>query len=347
MTQVQVLTTHDTEAWREALPIGASVMGCLEHVRIQERSCGHEARLFVVGGPERRIAYPFFLRPVPPGSGLGGFDTYTPEYTGPLLLGTDGPDPELAAAFNEAFEAHSAADGIIAEFAHLNPWNPGNQVLPADNVEMNREIVYVDLTLGEEALWNTSLTSDTRRQTRQSIQAGVQVRAAVTTEDVLAFHQLHRLTMDRRSASERYYLPADYFLEIHRTMPDNAVIMLSEFEGRVVAGGLYFQDDQDVYWHLSALDMDFSKVRPVNAYHFACIKACALAGRRRMLCGGAHQPGDGVFRFKAGFSPNRVAFHICKRIHDTARYAAEVEAWSLRRGSAEAPGAFFPAYRAD
>ena len=342
----RVLTTEDADGWRAALPTDTCVMGSLEYARIQERQWGQAARLFVAGSASSRVAYPFFLRPVPAHPRLAGtarWDTATPEYTGPLMLGQgDVPSP---AAFREAFSHFCRTAGIIAEFAHLNPWNPGVELLDPAWVEVNREIVYLDLTWGEEALWKQSLSSDTRRQTRQAMDAGVRVFAAESAQDVLAFHHLHHQTMERRSAQEHYYLPADYFLSIFETMPDNAIFMLSEYQGRVVAGGLYYQDAINVYWHLSAVDLEFSKVRPVNAYHYEAIKRAARAGKQRMLCGGAFHTGDGVFRFKAGFSPLRVPFKLAKGIHDPAAYAALTEDWSRTHPGLRPDPGFFPAYR--
>jgi hypothetical protein len=344
-TPYRLLTTQDVEAWQTALPSDVCVMGGLEFARVQERNLGQPARLFVVGSAACRIVYPFFLRGIP-GQPLE-WDTVTPEYTGPILLG-----PETGALseacfrdFREGFSEFCHATGIVAEFAHLNPWNARTDLLDAASMELNREIIYVDLTLGEEGIWKHSLSSDTRRQTRQAHDAGVVVRAAESEEDVLAFHRLHHQTMERLSAQEQYYVTREYFLDIFASMPRNAVFMLSEYQGRTVAGGLYFQDATNVYWHLSALDMEFAKVRPVNAYHFEMLKRSCLAGKQHLLCGGAHRSGDGVFRFKAGFSPLRIPFWIYKRIHDPERYAALTEAWFRRHPGLVAEPGFFPAYR--
>ena len=346
----RVLTSQDAEAWREALPTERCVMGSLDYIRTQERYLGQAARLFVAGSGNGRVVYPFFLRPIPPHPRFGGqecWDIASPEYTGPMLLG-DEPDAEMRSIverFPAMFDQYCRSNGIVAEFAHLNPWHHGASLLNPSGIETNREIVYVDLSLGEEAIWTESLSSDTRRQTRQARDAGVRVRPAQTVQDVLAFHHLHHQTMVRLSALARYYLAPEYFLDIFEAMGDRAIFMLSEYEGQVVAGGLYFQDATDVYWHLSAVDMDFSRVRPVNAYHYETIKVAARAGKRRLLCGGAHKTGDGVFRFKAGFSPLRVPFQVYKRVRDPEIYAAltaELEPKDLDPSGSK----FFPAYRA-
>jgi lipid II:glycine glycyltransferase (peptidoglycan interpeptide bridge formation enzyme) len=273
------------------------------------------------------------------------WDTTTPEYTGPLVLGPKTQGSTFPASFPAAFSRYCQATGIVAEFAHLNPWSARLDLLDAAFIEDNREIIYIDLTLGEEATWKHSLSSDARRQTRQAMDAGVRGRPAESIEDVLAFHRLHQQTMERLSAQEHYFLPAEYFLAIFETMPRNAVFMLSEYQGRIVAGGLYFQDATDVYWHLSAVDMEFSRVRPVNAFHYETIRQAGLAGKQRMLCGGAHKSGDGVFRFKAGFSPLRIPFRIYKRIHDPETYAALMREWVPGVADLPMERGFFPAYR--
>jgi hypothetical protein len=345
----EVLTTADAQAWQAALPTDECVMAGLEYMRVQEQHLGWGARLFVTESNGFRIAYPFFLRPIPPHPPLlteTRWDTASPEYAGPILLETCGAQGHpVPGEFQERFGQFCRSTGIVAEFAHLNPWNARVDLLDAASIEVNREIVYVDLAQSEDEIWKHSLSSDTRRQTRQAIDAGVRVRRAESTQDVLAFHQLHRRTMERLAALDRYFLPPSFFVGVFESMPRNALFMLSEFQGRIVAGGLYFQDAASVYWHLSAVDLDYARVRPVNAFHYEMIRQSARAGKRRMLCGGAFQQGDGVFRFKAGFSPLRVPFKVYKRVHDPELYAALTTDWSRRhRGLAPEPG-FFPAYR--
>jgi hypothetical protein len=173
----------------------------------------------------------------------------------------------------------------------------------------------------------------------------VRVRRAETSEDVAEFHRLHTQTMDRRHAHDRYYFNSDHFQTVFETMRDNVFFALAEYEGRVVAGGMFFQDKDTIYWDLSAADMEFQRVRPVNAYVHDTICKSLGQGRKQMLMGGAYQAGDGVFRFKAGFSPLRAKFSIYKKVHDSATYGALAAAWSRHHAGAAPADGFFPAYR--
>ncbi len=348
MTSQYVLTTEDADRWRAVLPAKAFVMGSLEYARILERLTCAAARLFVAEWGGTSAAYPFLLRSVgalPFAAGLGDrWDTFTQEYSGPVWTGPPLPSDAGCPRFADLFAAHCREHGIIAEFAHLSPWAPP-ELLDAACVQPNREVVYLDLTWGEEKIWKRSLTSDARRQVKQAERAGVRVRRAASVDDVREFHRLYGLTMERRNALDRYHFPLEYFVAFFEMMPENAFFALAEYQGRVVAGGLYFHDATEVVWHLSTVDMAFSDVRPVNAYHYDTIRWAVRHGKRRMLCGGAYQPGDGVFRFKANFSPLRAQFQTYRRVHAADAYAALTRAWSARHGGRPPGGEFFPAYR--
>lgn len=350
MITTRTLTSADAEAWRSVLPMDLRVQGSLEYCRIYETQTGWPARLFVVEDELPRAAYPYFLRPV---SALpfarqweGCFDICTPEYRGPLALHgglrPDGP------RFADLFSEHCRKERIIAEFAHLNPWDVPREWLQTDCIQPNREIVYIDLEQDEESFWNQSLSSDTRRQTKQARKAGVAVRRAVSTEDVREFYRIYTETMVRRQAHPRYFFPLEYFMAFHETMPQNAFFALALFEGKIVAGGLLFQDATEVYWHLSAADRSYSHVRPVNFYLHETICGLLGTGRKRLIMGGGYETGDGVLHFKTGFSPLRAEFATYQRVHDPAAYKELSLAWlQSNEGASQCGDGYFPLYRSE
>src|SRR6266849_1920798 len=119
-----VLTTADAERWRQVLPAHVNAIGSVEHLKLCERQTGYAARLFVVETPDPVVAYPFLLRPAQnlPFAGRdsdGKWDAFTPPYTGPLAL-----RPWRGShRFAELFERYCREQGVVAEFAHLHPWD--------------------------------------------------------------------------------------------------------------------------------------------------------------------------------------------------------------------------------
>lgn len=327
-------------------------MGSLEYVSILEAHTGCPARLLVVELDGAVVAYPFLLRPVSAlrfaaGIGESLWDTFTPEYTGPISIGA-ARDPQAGRSLlGEAFAGYGRENGVVAEFAHMNPWRAAHELLDSAYVADDRELVYIDLSAGKERTWTRSLTSDARRMARRAQAAGVRVRRAETPDDVREFHRLYISTMDRRRARERYYFPLEHFLAFLETMRETAFFVLAEWQGRTVAGGLYLYGGTDVYWHLSAMDMRFAHVAAVNGYVWETICWAIDAGKERMLLGGGYAPGDGIFRFKAGFSPLRARFRTYQRVHDADAHAALVHAWSASHGGRAAPEGYFPSWRAE
>jgi serine/alanine adding enzyme len=351
MIDSYTLTTEDAETWQRILPADLRASASLEYVRICERQAGLTARLFVVeidGCPV--AAYPYFLRPLdslPFAASMKSvwYDTTTPEYLGPVWIDPDMTPAAAPFRFPEVFADHCREKGIIAEFAHLDPWIP-EQLLESGCVKPNREIVYVDLTWPEDDIWMKSLSSDARRQTKQGQRAGVQTRRATEPDDVREFHRLYAMTMERRQARESYRYPLEYFMAFFETMSGNSFFVLAEYEERVVAGGLFVYDDNEIRWHLSAADREWSRVRPVNVYLYNTIRESLGQRWKRMLLGGAYEDGDGVFRFKANFSRLRADFQTYERLHDVDAYAAVMTNWHRHYGSSLPREDYFPAYRA-
>ena len=330
------LTTADADAWSAALPPERSAFGSLGFARVQERAGLGESRLLVAGD----VAYPLLLRPLAgtlPFSVIVGdarFDSVSPPFTGPLGEGGD-PDA-IAAALREA--------GVVAEFAHLHPWNAAADLVGGG--EPDREIVWVDVTLDEERLWRDSYSKACRKNLNRAEREGVTVRAAAGPDDIAQFHRIYIATMERNRALEHYFFEPDYFQGIFEEMPDSARFALAEHEGRVVAATLYLHDSDDVYSYLGGADHDHQQVRPTNAVVHETIRWAREQGKCRLVLGGGYRPDDGIFRFKASFSPERATLRLARRIHLGDDYEQLVAAWREYHGHRSPEPAFFPLYRA-
>ncbi len=343
----QVLTTSETGRWRAILPASRSVFGSVEFASIVERQVGNPARLFVFNEGEE-VAYPFFLRSI---SALpfvtdsrDAFDSLSPEYTGPLSRGEI--SPRVADGFRDSFADYCKSERILTEFAHLYPWSGSAQLLTGGEARLNREIVFVDVTLSESELWQTSFTRSCCKNIRKALSEGVRVFPASTRTEIEEFYRIYVGTMDRRSAASPYYFPLDYFLEFFELMPDNALFLLAEYNNRIVAATLYLHDGMDVYSYLGGADANFQHVRPTNAIIYEAILWSKRHGKQRLILGGGYQPDDGIFRFKSSFSPLRAQFCTYKRVHIPDAHTALCHSWSEYYGcEVSEDGGYFPAYR--
>jgi serine/alanine adding enzyme len=337
---VRLLTTADAEAWNAALPAERSVFGSLGFARAQERAGAGEGRLLVADG----VAYPTRFRrladdlPFAATVSEAVWDAASPPFTGPLVTGS--PEPDAAAVI----AARLRDEGVVAEFAHLHPWSAAADL--AGGGEPDREIVWVDVTLDPERLWRESYTKACRKNLKRAEREGVTVRPARDADDIAEFHRIYIETMERNEALDSYFLDLAYFAAIFEELPAGARFTLAEHDGRVVAATLYLHDSDDVYSYLGGADHDYQHLRPTNAVIHDTIAWARAAGKRRLVLGGGYRPGDGIFRFKASFSPLRATLELARRVHLPDDYEALVAAWRAHHTGAGDGGGFFPPYRA-
>jgi serine/alanine adding enzyme len=348
MADAEALSIDDSARWREVLPARESVFGSVEFAAIQREHAGAEPRLVTVEHRNGRIAHPLLLRSsaaLPFGERVDGtlFDSTTPEYSGPIARGS--PEAGAGAAYSRALSSWCELNGVVTEFGHLHPWKARTELLDPAGLELDREIVYVDLTLDEDRLWRESFTHACRKNINRARREGVRVVEATSAAEVDELHRIYEMTMDRQGALEAYYFPPGYFRSFLEHLRDNSRILLAEHEGRVIAATLYLHDDTDAYSYLGGADHAFQRLRPTNAIVYEMIRWARARGKQRLVLGGGYGPGDGIMRFKASFSPLRAPFHVYKRVHLPDAYAALCEAWRDHYGVDGETG-FFPPYRA-
>jgi lipid II:glycine glycyltransferase (peptidoglycan interpeptide bridge formation enzyme) len=151
--------------------------------------------------------------------------------------------------------------------------------------------------------------------------------------------------MDRNAAQAKYYFPLEYFLRFFDEMPEQSVFLLAEHQGKVIAATLYLADDTNVFSYLGGADFQYQSLRPTNLVIQRMIELGRERGMKRLILGGGYRPDDGIFRFKASFSPLRARFSVYRRVHLQEEYDRLVAEWSSQHGVAP-PADFFPAYRA-
>jgi hypothetical protein len=321
MVQERFLTIRDSDAWNRLLPPGKSVFGSIGYARICAAFRKCTPRLYAAELNHAAICYPLLLRPLSELSFAGGtdgiWDATTPEFTGPMAFGVE---PVLAENFSSSRDKAFRKEGIIAEFAHLQPWKEAATRLFGVN-ECNREIVWVDSKTSPGELWRTHLAYSCQKNIRTAQRNGVKVFEGTTDEHIREFYRIYLSTMLRNNASPSYLYSLEYFQAFREEMPNHCRFAIAEYGGRIVAGTLYLHDDSDVYSYLGGADADFQHVRPTNMIVWETILWAHSAGKERLVLGGGYKANDGIFRFKSTFSRLRKSFHVYKKIHQERDYS--------------------------
>jgi len=302
--------------------------------------------LYVLASDEATICYPLLLRSIadlPFENSTGTkWDSTTPDFTGPMLTGDD---DRVVQAFPSFCKALFRSAGIVAEFAHLHPWSNALALLDPHACFYNREIVWIDLTLGLDQLWHDHFQHSCRKNIARGVREGVRVFSDSSDEHLREFLRIYDGTMQAREALPRYRLPYSYFSALRDELPENAQFVFAEYRNQIIASTLYLHDDTDVFSFLGGADSAFQHLRPSNAVIWHTIRWAREAGKKRLILGGGYKAEDGVFRFKATFSRLRQAFHVYKRVHSERDYARLEQKCREYYGIVDLPPGYFPSYR--
>jgi predicted N-acyltransferase len=343
----KLYTANDVTEWRALVPLTRSFFGSVEFARISGDQTGYVAHLLMIQAGTARVAIPFFLRPI---AGLKfaaaddrRSDAFTPEFTGPILLNSDssfGQD-EFHAALDEVCRDRR----IVADFMHLNPWSGGNDLLDPTHVFYNRDIVWVDVSIGPERLWTEHFTHACRKNIKRAEREGISVFEADSVDHIREFHRIYIDTMIRTNALSQYHFPLEYFLRFFNEMRNHARFTMAERNGQIIGAILYTHDDDNIYSYLGGADAEFQQMRPTNAMVYDTICWGAAHGKKRLILGGGYRPGDGIFRFKSSFSKYVAHFSTYREVHLPEDYCAIEKLWCKHYHREQLETEYFPSYR--
>jgi lipid II:glycine glycyltransferase (peptidoglycan interpeptide bridge formation enzyme) len=235
-------------------------------------------------------------------------------------------------------------EGIVAEFAHLNPWADGKSILQ-EGAAYDRDIVWVDTTLTPESLWASHIDHACRKNIGKAQRAGLRSVEATSKEDIREFLRIYSSTMARKNALESYRFSLEYFEAFQEKLPEGSRFTLTMAGDHIAGALLVLFDDENAYSYLGGTDAEFHHLRPSNFATWELIQWAHAGGKKRVVLGGGYRPDDGIFRFKATFSNLRQPFHVYKKIHLPDEYSYLEQENRNVNGITESTIPYFPSYR--
>jgi len=213
-------------------------------------------------------------------------------------------------------------------------------------VEFNRFTVTVDLSQGENKIWE-NMHSAFRNRTRKALKKGVTVTFSKTEEDLREFQRLYYLTMDKVNADKYYYFPTSYFKNLLDFGVD-FVLANAWYGGKIIASGLILCCGPFMHRHLAGSDSDYLHFATNNLVDFETIKYGAEKGYKYLHIGGGNSSNDkdSLFRYKKNMAPDGLKeFWVGKKIHIDEVYKHLSSQWQESVPGSKEDMDFFPIYR--
>lgn len=348
-----IVPASDPATWRDLVlrAEAPDVYFLPEYVRFFEDWGEGQALLFFYRENGSILLYPFLRRPLPEltvgtkarSTGRCCDVSTVYGYGGPLVRTSSEPR-QFANRARASLESAFDQMGVVSEFIRFHPLLENQWVWGRVPSIFNRKTVAVDLTGSADELWRT-MSSNTRRKIRQSLQVDLELEVSRSTEAYVAFWSLYDRTMGRVGADMRYRFSPEYVLGFAKALGENAVVCSVRYHGRTAAAGIFLLSERFLHYHLGGSDEELLYCRPNDRMFFEMMTWGRKRGAQVLHLGGGLEPDDSLLRFKAGFSKTTRDFCVGKVIHDQEMYASLTEA-RVRTGTTPPAPDFFPAYRA-
>jgi CelD/BcsL family acetyltransferase involved in cellulose biosynthesis len=140
----------------------------------------------------------------------------------------------------------------------------------------------------------------TRRSVRKAERSPLKIEFSRSADALRAFHVLLCATRKRHGVPPQ---PRKFFEAIHRHIMDRGlgVVALARFEGKPVAGAVFFHHERQALYKYGASDLRFQQLRPNNLVMWRAIEWHVQHGFQILDFGRTSVGNDGLRRFKLGW----------------------------------------------
>lgn len=342
--------------WREALGrIAHDFYHLPEYSALECATTPAQPRAFWCGDGEREVFLPYLLRSCAslfPGSALAErtHDAVSPYgYPGLLLSDAARQSPEFVQKAMQLLSETLRAQSVCSAFFRMNPLLSAGfaELFPANFFPVPSKTVGIDLTLDSAVIWK-NIRDGHQWAIKKCKKLGFQARMVPLSENIEAFMDVYKETMDRVQARDSYYFGREYFEKLG-AMPESVHYCIVDFEGTAAAACVFFECGGIVQAHLGGTKSAFLSKSPFQlALHHAMEWAKARGNRYFHLGGGVGGTDDRLLNFKRGFSDLTFLFFTLRMITNEEDYRALT---ALSAQAAGVPvedrlrGEYFPVYR--
>lgn len=300
------------------------------------------AVLFVYEEDETAVCLPMILREIPGTNYKDVTSVYG--YAGPLIS-----NPEKTSAIGPGFRKNLdlffCREKVVSVFSRLNPLRVRQSELLQGLGETHvlNQTVFIDLALSQEAQWST-YSESLRRQVRRIAEKGIETVEASSAEEWLTFGKIYNASMRRRNAGVHYFFPDAYFLNLRNARSFKTLLLVSRYQGEIIAGGLFTLCNGTMQYHLGAVKSDYISFSPLKILLDEARRRGCKEGMRIFHLGGGYGGEDSpLLAFKSRFSPLRKDFKIWKYCTNEEAYTLLVKEKSRDESPTEEH--YFPLYR--
>ncbi len=290
----------------------------------------------------------FIKRPIPwLLDGEQYYDIVTPYgYGGPLVIYAIDKG-KLIENYWTSWLKYCKKEKIVCEFVRFSPLvNNQMDFRNKYDTNLNRHTIAIQLL---PDFFESQFTSKCRNTVRKAEKMGVTCEIDNNCKDIDKFIELYYKTMKKNSASDYYFFPMEYFIQLKENLKDRIMLINAKVNGEIISSSLFMYSDKYMHYHLSATNPEYYIYSANNLILKVAARWGVENSKELLHLGGGVSASseDRLLKFKASFGKegeNLKEFWIGRKIYNSEAYDRFVDISKEGKKERE-ESEFFPRYR--
>lgn len=207
--------------------------------------------------------------------------------------------------------------------------------------------------IGEKAQWNNykpKVRNNYRKAEKENLRFSLYYKNTISKEIIEFFYEIYITTMQRNSATEHYFLPIKYFIELIQNNSANVAIAMV-YKGVVsISTELILVSENMLYSYLGGTMAAYFHTRPNDYLKINVINWARENDFKYYILGGGRMDNDNLYKYKKAFFPKDpdVIYYTGRKIIDAFIYRELVKFKNLNIHNDEILSeltSYFPVYR--
>ena len=230
------------------------------------------------------------------------------DLTSPYNLG--GPifnkkDNKLREFFNKQLIKYCKENQIINLFLRFHPIIRNIDIIDNVNVTETGDYAIVNLKKIEEPIIK-NFQYRHQKSIKKAINSKVKIIRSNDEKYLTDFIEIYRNEMIKKKANKFYFFEKDFFYNLKKFIKNHYQFFYAEFEDKIISCELVIYDDTFSHSYLGATKHEFRHICSNHLLKKEIIEYFKYKGLQYFFLGGSQSEHDGIFKYKSGFSNEKI-----------------------------------------
>ncbi|MXS69612.1 peptidoglycan bridge formation glycyltransferase FemA/FemB family protein [Flavobacteriaceae bacterium W22] len=267
------------------------------------------------------------------------YDLISPYGYSGFLSNNDSPEFIMEGIHH--FDNYCKANNIITSFIRLHPFN--NYIFLENKriaQVLHGRVIFFSLNQNYDELYSF-YSSNHKRGIKKLQKRGFNIKQG-DVSDIREFITIYNHTMERLDAKEFYFFEEDYYVALMKNEKCKLLFVESP-DQKLCAAAFFVISSEIIQYHLGGTLTEFLQDAPIKLLFDFIINSHSNSNMKFNLGGGLGGSEDNLYKFKEGFSNEKIKFSTLRIVHNQDVYNNLTSNFDKedRKNISE----FFPLYR--